>query len=97
MPSKKLGPQPVTTPISVSDPVSLLWPRQMDIPTAARYICATAWAVELMCRAGSIVAYKQGKKWAVDRLELDAYVQRRHAEAVALLRDFAKNSKAEAA
>jgi hypothetical protein len=67
------------------DPISLLWPRQMRVPTAARYIDATPWAVEEMCRTGQIVAYKQGSAWAMDRLELDRYVERRHAEATARL------------
>jgi hypothetical protein len=63
------------------DPHSLLWPRSMAVEIAARYISATPWSVEEMCRCGEIVAYKQGKRWTVDRLELDRYVARRHAEA----------------
>jgi hypothetical protein len=60
----------------------------MSVETAARYIDATPWAVEELCRTNQIVAYKQGRAWAMDRLELDRYVERRHAEAAALLNDF---------
>ena len=74
------------------DPLSLLWPRSMSVETAARYIDGTPWAVEELCRSGQIVAYKQGKRWAVDRLELDRYVARRHAEAAALLGDFVQHA-----
>lgn len=79
------------------DPLSLLWPRSMSVETAARYIDATPWNVEELCRSGQIVAYKQGKRWTVDRLELDRYVARRHAEAAALLGDFVKNLGAKSA
>jgi|HubBroStandDraft_6_1064221.scaffolds.fasta_scaffold31221_3 excisionase family DNA binding protein len=88
----KPGPQSVAMSPAV-DPVSLLWPRSMSVETAARYIDATPWNVEELCRSGQIVAYKQGKRWTVDRLELDRYVSRRHAEAAALLSDFVKNSQ----
>jgi excisionase family DNA binding protein len=79
------------------DPLSLLWPRSMSVETAARYIDGTPWAVEELCRSGQIVAYKQGKRWTVDRLELDRYVARRHSEAAALLSDFVKNSESKTA
>lgn len=79
------------------DPLSLLWPRQMSVETAARYIDATPWAVEELCRNAQIVAYKQGRAWAMDRLELDRYVERRHTEAAALLNDFGTNANERAA
>jgi excisionase family DNA binding protein len=74
------------------DHLSLLWPRSMSVETAARYIDATPWNVEELCRSRQIVAYKQGKRWTVDRFELDRYVARRHAEAAALLSDFVEHS-----
>ena len=79
-------------PSPVVDPLSLLWPRSMSVETASRYIDATPWNVEELCRSGQIVAFKQGKRWTVDRLELDRYVARRHAEAAALLGDFVANA-----
>jgi excisionase family DNA binding protein len=91
----KPGPQVATSP--AVDPLALLWPRSMSVETAARYIDATPWNVEELCRSGQIVAYKQGKRWTVDRYELDRYVSRRHAEAAALLSDFVKNSGSERA
>jgi hypothetical protein len=51
--------------------------------TGPQMLQSTPLAVEEMCRSGQIVAWKQGKSWAMDRLELDRYVERRHAEAVA--------------
>jgi excisionase family DNA binding protein len=81
---------PILPPIT--DLISLLWPRSMSVETAARYIDATPWNVEELCRSGRIVAFKQGKRWTVDRLELDRYVARRHAEAAALLGDFVENA-----
>lgn len=92
----KPGPQTVAVPPAV-DPLSLLWPRSMSVETAARYIDATPWNVEELCRSGQIVAYKQGKRWTVDRLELDRYVERRHADAAALLSDFVNNSRSKEA
>jgi hypothetical protein len=62
------------------DALSLLWPRAMDTPTAAKYIGSTVWAVEVLCRTGQVVAYKD-KAWRIDRFELDKYVSRRTAEA----------------
>lgn len=82
----------LTTPELLPDPISFLWPRSMSVETAARYIDATPWNVEELCRSGQIVAFKQGKRWTVDRLELDRYVERRHAEAAALLADFVEHA-----
>ena len=76
------------------DPISTLWPRAMCVETAARYLDCTPWHVEELCRSGTIVAFKEGKRWAVDRFELDRYVARRHSEAAALLSDFVKNAAA---
>ena len=57
----------------------------MRVETAARYLDATPWAIELLCRSGQIVAWKQSDKqrgaWMMDRLELDRYVERRHEDA----------------
>lgn len=58
----------------------------MSIQTAARYLDASPWSMEEMFRSGEIVAYKprgsaRNGAWAVDRLELDRYVDRHHAEA----------------
>ena len=76
---------------SAVDPISLLWPRSMSVETAARYLDATPWHVEELFRTGAIAAYKQGKRWTVDRLELDRYVERRSSEAKVLLSDFVNN------
>jgi excisionase family DNA binding protein len=63
------------------DPISILWPRMMSVQTAARYLDCTPWHMEELCRSGAVVAFKEGKHWAVDRHELDRYVTRRHIEA----------------
>ena len=84
-PAGKPGPQTV-------DAVSLLWPRLMSVSVAANYLSCTPWHVEDLCRSGAIVAFKEGKHWAIDRHELDCYVSRRHADAEALLKDFAQDS-----
>jgi hypothetical protein len=67
------------------DPISLLWPVRLRIVFAAWYIGETPFRVEEMCRSGEIVGCKQGNRpsnpWTIDRLELDRYVSRRHAEA----------------
>lgn len=94
----KPGPQSVAIQIP-EDPISLLWPRQMSIRTAARYLDVTPWAIEQLFRSGEIVAYKRGDgpkaAWAADRRELDKYVERKNAQAV--LGDFVNNSKGKAA
>jgi excisionase family DNA binding protein len=72
---------PVLNPQAVVDPISILWPRLMSVQTAARYLDCTPWHIEDLCRSGAIVAFKEGKRWAIDRQELDRYVSRRHAEA----------------
>jgi hypothetical protein len=89
LPKKRKSTPEITPEL---DPISLLWPRSMSIETAARYIDATPWNIEELCRSRQIVAFKQGKRWTVDRLELDRYVARRHAEAAALLGDFVENA-----
>jgi excisionase family DNA binding protein len=53
----------------------------MDIETAARYLCANPWAVEVSCRNGELRAFKYGKKWIIAREVLDEYVERRTREA----------------
>ncbi len=57
--------------------MSLLWPRQMSVQTGVRYLDTTPWAAEEMFRSGQIIEWKQGKAWAMDRLELDRHVERR--------------------
>jgi hypothetical protein len=90
----KPGPQSVSN-LLPEDPVSLLWPRQMSIRTAARYLDVTPWAIEQLFRSGEIVAYKRGAgpkaAWAADRKELDKYVERKNAQA--LLGEFVANVK----
>lgn len=63
------------------DPMSLLWTRLMSVETAARFLDCTAWHVEDLCRSGEIVAFKEGKHWAISRLVLEEYVDRRTKEA----------------
>ena len=78
-------PTATVTTATVAAPTAeasaLPWPRAMRVELAAQYIGATPWAVEELCRSGEFVAYKEGKAWTVDRLELDRYVTRRHDEA----------------
>lgn len=66
---------------SNTDPLSLLWPRSMCVQTAARYLDATPWFVEGLCRSGKIAAFKLGKKWAIDRMELDRFVEGQTSDA----------------
>jgi hypothetical protein len=84
--SRKNSTAPENSNPASIDPISLLWPRAMRIEMAAKYIAATPWAVEDMCRSGEIIGYKQGNKrsnpWVIDRHELDLYVTRRSAEAL---------------
>jgi hypothetical protein len=44
-------------------------------------IVVSPWHLEELCRSGQIVAYKDPKKWTIDRLVLDDYVSKRTAEA----------------
>jgi hypothetical protein len=67
------------------DFISLLWPRQMSIKTAAKYLDVTPWSIERAFRSGEIAAYKRGDgpkaAWACDRFELDRYVEKQNAKA----------------
>jgi excisionase family DNA binding protein len=66
---------------------TVIVPRLLRIPEAARYLSATTWQIETLLRENVIPSFILGKRRVVDRLELDRYVERRNAEArTALLR-----------
>jgi hypothetical protein len=53
-----------------------IWPRFMDVPTAARYTSLPEKAISNRCRDGRIHARKIGGGWSIARGELDRYMER---------------------
>lgn len=62
-------------------------PRLLRIQDAAKYLSATTWQIETLLREKTIPSFVLGKRRVIDRLELDRYVERRNAEARAMLAD----------
>src|SRR5260370_35005329 len=62
-------------------------PRLLRIQAAARYLSATTWQIETLLRENAIPSFVLGKRRVIDRFELDRYVERRNAEAKAMLSD----------
>jgi excisionase family DNA binding protein len=62
-------------------------PRLLRIQDAAKYLSATTWQIETLLRDKAIPSFVLGKRRVIDRFELDRYVERRNAEAKAVLSD----------
>lgn len=68
----KPGPQAVAPPIV--NP--LVPPRLLRITDAAQYLSATYTFVETLIREKTVPSFIQGKRRVIDRVDLDAYIER---------------------
>lgn len=82
-----LGPSVENSPSPL--PLYVVPPQLMRIQDAAKYLSATTWQIETLLRENTIPSFVLGKRRAIDRLELDRYVERRNAEAKAAVSDTA--------
>ena len=90
--SKRNNAQVAVDFLKTVDISLLLWPRLMQIPTAARYLDSTVNHVDKLMKDGLLKPFREGRSWVVDRLELDRYIEERKAEAHDLFSDFANNT-----
>jgi excisionase family DNA binding protein len=51
-------------------------PRGLTIPEAADYMGATVWYVRTNIWAGELPATRRGKRFVIDRHDLDAFIER---------------------
>jgi hypothetical protein len=67
--------------VSILPASSAIEPILVDIPTAARMLSTTLWAIRRLIWAKQIVPIKIGKKFLIDPADLRTYVQRQKATA----------------
>ena len=56
--------------------------RLLPIPAIAEYLGCTSWQARTLVRAGKFPHIILGKRIVVDKVDLDAFVDRRKAEAL---------------
>lgn len=54
--------------------VPTIEPKLLDIKQAAQYLSATVWYVRTLIWNRQIPAAKHGKKWLIDRTDLDKFI-----------------------
>jgi len=79
--SSALPVAPADTPASV--PVSFPNQRLLRIPQAAIYLACSVWAVRDLLRRKELTKIPLGRKYLIDRAQLDAYIERIKAKATA--------------
>ena len=57
-------------------------PRLLKIKQAAQYLSSTPWFVRNLIWSSQILAIKLGHTYLIDKCDLDAFIERRKAEAV---------------
>jgi hypothetical protein len=67
---RKISPSPATDQ------------RCMNVKAAARYLCTSTWQIRRYFREGVLRPFAIGRAKMVDRLDLDALIERLKAEAI---------------
>jgi excisionase family DNA binding protein len=66
----------VTKPISETTLVTPLTPRLLSKKDAAIYLGCTFWAIRDLVWAGELKAIRIGKRDCIDRVDLDAWIEK---------------------
>jgi len=67
-------PIPADPPLAATPPT--ITPRLLRIESAARYLSCTTWYLRSKIWDGELPAVKLGKRWLLDRSDLDQHVER---------------------
>jgi helix-turn-helix protein len=71
----------VTSPVTLLPAVNTDELYLMDIPTAARLLSTTVFAVRELMRSGELVKVEIGHKWLVSHDAIRAFIRRKEQEA----------------
>jgi len=74
---------PVVQAESTPDPLNFPAQRLLRIPQVARYLGCSVWAVRDLLRRRELTKIPLGRKYLVDRNQVDAYIERVKAKAAA--------------
>lgn len=77
MPSRT-KPQPTTQPTPAG-----ITPRMLSIPQASAYAACAVWAIREAVWSHELRAIKLGRRYVISKDDLDAFLNRRLAEAAA--------------
>jgi len=87
MPVKRRKLNSVASPLVqaeiTAEPITFPDQRLLRIPQVALYLGCSVWAVRDLLHRGELTKIPLGRKHLIDRLEIDAYIERVKAKAAA--------------